>query len=69
MLFRSTNGAYSSNLDDFIINNPKIKTWIHGHTHESFDYMIGSTQIVCNPRGYINYEARAEEFSLKYLEV
>jgi len=26
--------------------------WIHGHTHSSFDYMIGDTRIVCNPRGY-----------------
>lgn len=26
--------------------------WIHGHTHDSFDYMVGSTRVVCNPRGY-----------------
>lgn len=26
--------------------------WIHGHTHEKADYMIGNTRIVSNPRGY-----------------
>lgn len=26
--------------------------WIHGHTHDSFDYMAGGTRVLCNPRGY-----------------
>ena len=26
--------------------------WIHGHTHDSFDYQIGDCRVVCNPRGY-----------------
>ncbi len=26
--------------------------WIHGHVHNSSDYHIGSTRIVCNPHGY-----------------
>lgn len=26
--------------------------WIHGHTHDSFDYAVGGTRVVCNPRGY-----------------
>ena len=63
------NGAYSSRLDDFILNHPQIKLWTHGHTHEDFDYMIGSTRVVCNPRGYINYEDRADNFKLKYVEI
>jgi len=63
------NSAYSSHLDDFILANPRIKLWTHGHTHEPFDYMIGSTRVVCNPRGYINYEYRADQFELKFLEV
>lgn len=28
--------------------------WIHGHTHTSFDYWIGDSRVVCNPRGYIS---------------
>lgn len=26
--------------------------WVHGHTHDSKDYMIGETRIICNPFGY-----------------
>ena len=58
------NGAYSSDLSEFILDHPTIKLWTHGHTHHVFDYMIGSTRVVCNPRGYINYENRADEFEL-----
>jgi predicted phosphodiesterase len=63
------NGAFSSNLDQFILDYPHIKMWIHGHTHEPFDYFVGSTRIVCNPRGYVGHEKRANEFELKFLEV
>ena len=63
------NGAYSSDLSEFMLDRPQIKVWTHGHTHDEFDYMIGSTRIVCNPRGYINYEDRADYFKLKYIEV
>jgi Icc-related predicted phosphoesterase len=63
------NGAYSSNLDNFILDRREIKLWTHGHTHEDFDYMIGTTRIVCNPRGYINYEEKADTFKLKYIDI
>jgi predicted phosphodiesterase len=63
------NGGYSSDLSEFILDHPQIKLWTHGHTHEDFDYLIGSTRIVCNPRGYINYEASADNFTLKTVEI
>ena len=63
------NGGYSSSLEEFIMDHPQIKLWTHGHTHEDFDYMIGSTRIVCNPRGYDAYEDRADRFKLKFVEV
>lgn len=63
------NGAYSSDLSEIMLDNPKIKLWTHGHTHDAYDYMIGSTRIVCNPRGYIGYEECADNFKLKYMEV
>ena len=63
------NGGYSSDLSEFILDYPQIKLWTHGHTHENFDYLIGSTRIVCNPRGYINYEASADNFTLKTVEI
>jgi len=63
------NGAYSSDLSEFILDHPQIKLWTHGHTHHNFDYMIGSTRIVANPRGYINYEEQADNFQLQFIEV
>lgn len=56
------NGAYSSSLEDIMLDNPQIKLWTHGHTHDLFDYMVGSTRVVCNPRGYHGYETRADLF-------
>ena len=63
------NGAYSSDLSEFILNHPQIKLWTHGHTHDVFDYMIGSTRVVCNPRGYHLYEERAHQFRADEFEI
>jgi Icc-related predicted phosphoesterase len=43
--------AFVSDLDDLILKN-QPRYWIHGHTHQSFDYRIGGTRVLCNPRGY-----------------
>lgn len=43
--------AYASNLDDLILRQgPKL--WIHGHIHETRDYLIGDTRILNNSLGY-----------------
>jgi Icc-related predicted phosphoesterase len=63
------NGAYSSDLSELIMDNPQIKLWTHGHTHDPFDYMVGETRIVCNPRGYKGYEERADEFQATEFEI
>lgn len=31
--------------------------WIDGHVHEAFDYCIGETRIVSNPKGYLGENA------------
>ena len=49
------NDAFVSDLD-WVIERYQPKLWIHGHTHSSFDYMIGNTNIVCNPFGYYAVE-------------
>jgi len=64
-----TNGAYSSDLSEFILDHPQIKLWTHAHTHDVFDYMVGETRILCNPRGYILYEERADEFELLFTDI
>lgn len=46
------NHAFYSNLSEFILNNTNIKVWVHGHTHDNYDYMVGDTRVICNPRGY-----------------
>jgi predicted phosphodiesterase len=35
-----------------LIADKKPSLWIHGHTHEPFDYVEGGTRIVANPLGY-----------------
>jgi predicted phosphodiesterase len=34
------------------IKEMRPKLWVHGHTHDSFDYTIFATRVVCNPFGY-----------------
>jgi Icc-related predicted phosphoesterase len=63
------NGGYHSELSEFVLDHPQIALWTHGHTHEPFDYMIGETRIVCNPRGYSGHDEHADSFELKYIEV
>jgi Icc-related predicted phosphoesterase len=43
--------AYVSNLSA-LIERYSPGLWIHGHVHNSFDYEIGRTRIICNPHGY-----------------
>ena len=49
------NPAFVSNLET-LIERHKPALWVHGHMHDSFDYRIGATRIVCNPRGYFPSE-------------
>lgn len=41
---------FATDLEEFISSHD-IKAWIHGHSHHSLDYSIGSTRVVCNPYG------------------
>ena len=56
------NGGYASDLSEFILDNPEIKVWTHGHMHDPSDYMIGECRVICNPRGYVGYETQANIF-------
>lgn len=35
-----------------LILKRKPALWIHGHVHTPFDYRLGETRVICNPRGY-----------------
>jgi hypothetical protein len=45
------NAAFVSDLEH-LIDPAHVKLWIHGHTHDSFDYTVNGVRVVCNPRGY-----------------
>lgn len=50
------NGAFASAMDDFV-GLSFAKLWVHGHMHQSEDYWLGDTRVLCNPRGggrYVN---------------
>ncbi|WP_158900123.1 metallophosphoesterase [Burkholderia sp. L27(2015)] len=42
--------AYASDLESLMGEHAPL--WVHGHVHESFDYQLNGTRVVCNPRGY-----------------
>ena len=49
------NAAYATNLDMYI-EEYDIDVWCHGHTHSNVDIEVHGTRILCNPRGYVDYE-------------
>lgn len=47
----SLNACFVSDLEPQIGRWQPV-LWLHGHVHDSFDYRIGNTRVVANPRGY-----------------
>ena len=43
--------AFASNLED-LMDGDRAALWFHGHMHESYDYDVYGTRVICNPRGY-----------------
>ena len=47
--------------------------WFHGHTHDNFDYRVGATRVVCNPKGYgprrPGQRLENMAFSMKVIEI
>lgn len=37
---------------EYMIEEYQPELWVHGHCHESFDYNIGKTRVICNPGAY-----------------
>lgn len=58
------NPGFSSHLDEFVmLNKPDI--WIHGHMHNTSDYQISDTRVICNPKGYYNENPEFKEFIIE----
>ena len=51
--------AFASNLEELMDKN-RTALWVHGHTHDVFDYEVFGTRVVCNPRGYVAYQETVE---------
>jgi predicted phosphodiesterase len=61
------NPCFASDLD-WLVRAP-VALWIHGHTHESTDYVVNGTRVVCNPRGYLPMEPNPSFDSIGLLEL
>ena len=46
---------FHNNLDSLILDK-KPALYLHGHTHDSKNYMLGDTRIVANPFGYFEHD-------------
>jgi predicted phosphodiesterase len=53
-----TSAAYVTELRDEFFDVPAL--WVHGHTHTSFDYQVGNCRVLCNPRGYVDWNGDFE---------
>lgn len=63
------NGAYYTDLSEFILDRPQIKAWIHGHIHMKCQYWIGDTVVSCNPRGYVGFERGGQDIDPYYPKI
>jgi len=49
--------AFASRLDELAA---LAQLWVHGHTHDSFDYPLQGCRVVCNPCGYMRGDGTPE---------
>ncbi|MHB8791253.1 MAG: metallophosphoesterase [Desulfobulbaceae bacterium] len=55
----SLNCAFMTDISNDIIDHGPV-LWVHGHTHNSFDYTLGNTRVVVNPYGYKDVEVNPQ---------
>ena len=46
-----SSSAFVSQLE-YVMKEFEPNYWIHGHMHNSSNYLVGSCRVICNPRGY-----------------
>lgn len=52
---KSVPRRFANHLED-LMGDDRVALWIHGHTHDPFDYEVNGTRVVCNPRGYAPHD-------------
>jgi predicted phosphodiesterase len=58
------NCCYATDLVDLLEDK---QFWVHGHTHDAYNYTENGCNVLCNPHGYPN--ERADGFNLEVFEV
>jgi predicted phosphodiesterase len=53
------NPCFASDLE-WLIGKHAPAVWIHGHMHNFSDYRVGTTRVLCNPRGYSDTPENAD---------
>ena len=43
---------YFINDNEALVRMVDARLWVSGHTHSPFDYRVGRTRVIGNPRGY-----------------
>jgi len=62
------NCAFMTDLSaDIALNGPDL--WVHGHMHNSSDYMLGRTRVIENSYGYMGHEINPHFNRLLVVEV
>lgn len=56
-------GAFASDLQEFITGLSNVHVWVHGHTHIRRRYRIGGTTLLANCCGFIGRDLSARNFS------
>lgn len=49
-----SNAAFVSDFSSWMNEDWAPTLWVHGHTHEAFDYQLNKTRVIVNPRAYPN---------------
>ena len=62
------NGGFAST-SDHLVNLANY--WIHGHTHDTIDTVLGTTRVVANPAGYASEKNKSQynTYETRFLEV
>jgi predicted phosphodiesterase len=62
------NALYHNSHEEFILSNPQIRGWVHGHTHVRTSNKLGKCLIAANARGYAGHEKQADSFRFTEFE-
>jgi predicted phosphodiesterase len=61
----ATNAYFVCDMTTYI-RERRPRLWIHGHTHDRCDYVLGETRVVANPLGYPNEVKSLEAFEAAF---